>query len=223
MNEIMVLKDVKDVLVIVDTRELKGQLIEELYNTGTQMDVKHLPVGDYVVSDQVGFEFKTVKDFESSIIDGRLFKQCEELIDTFERPVILVQGECLFHGRVHPNAVRGAIASITTDYGIPVINVDSAAEAAQLIIAYARREQGEPDKTIRYNPKVRAFTDEQFMEAVIAAFPNIGLKLSQELLKHFGSVKKVFNASIEELKKVPRIGETKAERVFNIINKEYKD
>jgi len=219
----MPLKDVKDVKVIVDNRELKGNLVQELYNLKVQMDVRRLEVGDYVVSERVAFEFKTAQDFEASIIDGRLFKQCEELIDNFDRPVILVQGECLFHGRLHPNAVRGAIASITTDYGIPVINVDTANEAALLIIAYARREQGEPDKNIRYNAKRRAFTDEQFQESIIAAFPSVGVKLARELLNHFGSVKEVINASLDELKVVPMIGEGKAQRVLELINKKYKN
>ncbi|MBD3312549.1 hypothetical protein GF352_03810 [archaeon] len=218
----MVLKKASEVKIIVDDRELRGRVVEELYKHGAQLDVRHLPVGDYVVSSRVGIEFKSIKDLESSIIDGRLFKQCEELIDNFDNPVLLVEGECLFHGRVHPNAVRGAIASITTDYGVPVINVDSPAEAASLIIAYARREQSELDRTVRYNARRKSVTDEQFMEAVIAAFPNIGVKLAQSLLEHFGSVKKVINSPVEELIVVEGIGEGKAERVFNLVNKEYK-
>jgi len=218
----MALKPVNEVVVLVDTRELRGGVVEELYKLKAQLDVRHLEVGDYVISDRVGIEFKSIKDFEASVIDGRLFKQCEELIDNFDRPVILVQGDCLFHGRIHPNAVRGAIASITTDYGIPVINVDTPAEAANLIVAYARREQGEPDKQIRYNAKRKAFTDDQFQEAIIAAFPQLGVKLAQELLNHFGSVKKVINASLDDLKEIPGIGEGKAKRMLNLIVKKYK-
>ncbi len=217
----MPLVDAKDVKILVDSRELRGRVVQELYNLGAQLDIRTLPVADYVVSDRVGFEFKTSKDFESSIVDNRLFSQCEKLIDSFEKPVILVEGS-LFNGRVHPNAVRGAIASITTDYGIPLINVDSPEEAARLIIAYARREQGNPDKYIRYNPKVRAFTDKQFMEAVIAAFPKIGVKLAQQLLAKFGSVKGVINAPVKDLVSVPGIANGKAKRLFELINKRYE-
>jgi Fanconi anemia group M protein len=218
----MALKKVDQVKIIVDDREVRGRIVEELFKTGVQLDIRHLEVADYIVSDRVGIEFKSIKDFEASIIDGRLFKQCEELIDNFDRPVLLIEGECLFHGRIHPNAVRGAIASITTDYGIPVINVDSPAEAANLIIAYARREQSELDKVVKYNAKRKAFTDDQFQEAIISAFPQLGVKLAQALLEHFGSVKKVVNATLTELKLVEGIGEGKAKRIFDLVNKKYK-
>ncbi len=218
----MVLKSVSEVVITVDNRELKGRVVQELFSRKVQMDVRHLEVADYIVSERVGIEFKTSNDFEASIIDGRLFKQCEALIDNFERPIIIIQGSYL-SGRLHPNAVRGAVASVTTDYGIPVINVDSPAEAAMLIISYARREQSVLDKTARYNPKMKPFTESQFQEAIIAAFPKIGVKLAQVLLKHFGSVKEVINASINELKLVEGIGDGKAERIFNLVNKKYND
>jgi len=217
------LKEASETKIIIDNRELKGRVVEELYRLKAQLDVRTLEVADYVVSDRVGLEFKTSKDFEASIIDGRLFKQCEELVDNFDNPVIIVQGDCLFHGRVHPNAVRGAIASITTDYGIPIINVDSPAEAAQLIIAYARREQSELSRQVKYNACRKSFTDQQFQESIIAAFPKIGAKLAQELLKHFGSVKAVINASLEELREVPGIAAGKATIIHCLVNLEYKD
>jgi Fanconi anemia group M protein len=218
----MALKDVSQVKIIVDDREVRGKLVEELFKAKAQLDVRHLEVADYVVSERVGIEFKSIKDFEASIIDGRLFKQCEELIDNFDRPILLIEGGCLFHGRIHPNAVRGAIASITTDYGIPVINVDSPAEAASLIIAYARREQSQLNKTVKYNAKRRAFTDDQFQEAIISAFPQLGVKLAQALLEHFGSVKGVINASLTDLKLVEGIGDGKAKTIFDLVNKKYK-
>ncbi|MFA5406044.1 MAG: ERCC4 domain-containing protein [Candidatus Nanoarchaeia archaeon] len=217
------LKDPTEVKVIVDNRELKGRVVEELFRIKAQLDVRTLAVADYVVSDRVGIEFKTVKDFEASIIDGRLFKQCEELVDNFDNPIIIVQGDCLFHGRVHPNAVRGAIASITTDYNIPIITVDTPQEAAQLIIAYARREQSELSRQIKYNASRKSFTDKQFQESIIAAFPKIGGKLAAELLNYFGSVKRVINASLEELNKVPGIAKGKATIIYSLTNKEYKD
>lgn len=213
---------VEQARVIADNRELKGRVLEELYRQKVQLDVRQLPVADYVVSDRVGIEFKTIQDFEASIIDGRLFKQCEDLIDNFETPLLIIQGECMFHGRVHPNAVRGAIASITTDYGIPVINVDTPEEAAQLIIAYARREQSSQERTVKYNAVRKGLSDTQLQEAIIAGFPNIGAKLAQELLKTFKNIKGVVNAKVEDLLQVPKIGEVKAARLYELINKNYQ-
>lgn len=213
---------VEQARIIVDNRELKSKVLEELYRQKVQLDIRQLPVADYIVSERVGIEFKKIADFEASIIDGRLFTQCEELIDNFERPVLIIEGDCLFHGRVHPNAVRGAIASVTTDYGIPVINVDSPEEAAQLIIAYARREQSEIEPIIKYNFIRKGMSDTQLQEAIISGFPTVGTKLARELLKKFKSIKGVMNAKIEELLEIPKIGNIKAARIYELINKEYE-
>ena len=215
------LKEPSEVKIIVDDRELRNKVVEELFRVKAQIDIRHLGVADYIVSDRVAIEFKTTADFEASIIDTRLFKQCEELIDAFEKPIIIVQGDCLFHGRIHPNAIRGAIASVTTDFGIPIITVDTPQEAAQLIIAYARREQGDPNRTIKYNAKPKALNDNQLQESVIASLPTVGVKLSKELLNNLGSVKEVINAPIEQLINVPGIAKGKASKIHEIINKQY--
>ena len=41
---------------------------------GLNIKLKQLTVADYVISDKVGIERKAAKDFNDSIIDGRLFQ-----------------------------------------------------------------------------------------------------------------------------------------------------
>lgn len=217
----MPLKSEEEITVIVDTRELRSAAAKTLYERGVKIKAIQLEVADFVVSDRVGIERKTLKDFESSIIDGRLFKQCEALIDNYEKPVLIIEGNSLFASRLHPNSVRGALASITADFGIPVINVDDGLETALLIIAYARREQSILKRKIVNGAKKKKLTDADFMQAVIAAFPNVGAQIAINLLKEFKTLKKVFNADKEELIRVDKIGPGKAERLIDLINKEY--
>ena len=40
--------------------------------------------------------------------------------DNFEKPIIIIEGDTLY-GRLQPNAVRGALASVIIDLGIPII------------------------------------------------------------------------------------------------------
>lgn len=209
------------VTVIIDSRELKSKAAKTLYEHGVHIKSKHLEVADFVVSDRVAVERKTLKDFESSIIDGRLFRQCEELIDNYERPVIIIEGDSLLSSRLHPNAVRGALASITTDFGIPVIIVDDGVETALLIIAYARREQLKLKRPIIYGVKRKKLTDTDFMEAVIASFPNIGAQIAINLLKKFKTLKNIFSAGEDELIEVDKVGPVIAKRIIELINKEY--
>jgi excinuclease ABC subunit C len=48
------------------------------------------------------------------------------------------------------------------------------------------------------------------MNSLLDAIPNLGEKRKQELLKHFGSVKSLRKASVEEIAQCPGIGEALA-------------
>ena len=84
--------------------------------------VKILPlkVGDFICSERVCVERKTGDDFISSIVDGRLFEQAEELKENFAKPIILVEGD-YYAGGMNENAIKAALASIILNYEIPVI------------------------------------------------------------------------------------------------------
>ncbi len=217
----MPLKNENEIAVIVDTRELRSKAVKTLYERGVKIEAKHLEVADFVVSDRVAIERKTLKDFESSIIDGRLFKQCEELIDNYERPVMIIEGGSLFASRLHPNSVRGALASVTTDFGIPVITVDDGVETALLVIAYARREQSELKRPVVLTARKKSLTDADFMESIMASFPNVGAQIAINLLRHFKTLRNIFNASEDELTKVEKVGPVIAKRIIELITKEY--
>jgi Fanconi anemia group M protein len=52
--------------------------------------------------------------------------------------------------------------------------------------------------------------------------PGIGTGLAKPMLKHFKSVKNVINAEQKELEKVEKIGKKKAERIRDIVDREYQ-
>ena len=54
--------------VYVDQRERNSGIAKKLNEMGADVDVKQLEVADYVVSDSVGIERKTIKDFLQSIV-----------------------------------------------------------------------------------------------------------------------------------------------------------
>src|SRR3989304_2758396 len=111
-----------NVTIYADKRENNSRIIEILKQR-CDLREKQLAVGDYLLSKRVAVERKTANDFISSIVDGRLFKQMSEMKENFRSPVLIVEGNDFFSkGRkIHPNSIRGALASISLDYGIPVI------------------------------------------------------------------------------------------------------
>ena len=56
----------------------------------------------------------------------------------------------------------------------------------------------------------------------MGALPGVGPGLSKPLLRHFKSVKNVVNAEKKELEEVEKIGKKKAEKMWDIVNREYQ-
>ncbi|RLG90771.1 MAG: DEAD/DEAH box helicase, partial [Candidatus Hecatellales archaeon] len=151
--------------VFVDGREANSAVVRELVRLGVNIKLQNLPVGDYIVSDEVVVERKSVSDFISSIIDKRLFSQAKSLASTYPKPVFIVEGENLYTGSstVSAKAVRGAVLSLNLDYKIPVLQTKNPAETAAYLVLMAEREQLEKKShpTIRGEKKPLSLKEQQ--------------------------------------------------------------
>jgi Fanconi anemia group M protein len=210
-------------LVFADYREKGTGVLKELTDLGVSLKLEMLKVADYVLSPRCAVEFKTVEDFAQSIIDGRLLEQLKQLKSQYERPIILVEGtQDLFNVRnIHPNAIRGMLATIAVSFGIPVIYTKDAKDTAAQLVAIAKREQEVHKDTFQPHAEKRVASVQEQQEYVVSALPNVGLNLAKELLKHFKNVKNVVNASEDELKQVEGVGEKKAKAIKDAVEKPY--
>ncbi len=215
----------KGIVVYVDSRELRSGVPKHLRELGAEVEVRTLDVADYVVSEEVGIERKSANDFIQSIIDGRLFDQVERLKRAYEKPVIIIEGGELYGIRnVHPpNAIRGAIAAVTLDWGgVPVLFSSGPEETAQFIYLMAKREQEERKKEVRLRSEKKALTLAERQRLIVEGLPNVSATLAKRLLKHFGNVERVFTATEEELKEVEGgIGPKKAREIRRVITAPY--
>lgn len=209
------------VRVIVDSRERNAELAEALKNDGVSVSTETLQVGDYAISDRVCIERKTVQDFESSLMNTRLFEQAGRLREHYDSPIVLIEGEGS-QFRLDRNVITGAIAHLYIDLGVQVMLSDSARDTARIIAALARHEQGDGAREPSMKGSARAYSDRDYQEYVIGNLPGVGPKIARGLLEHFGSVSSVADAGIEELMLVDRVGRRKAERIFSIMNDAYR-
>ncbi len=208
--------------VIVDHREASSRVIREIYRLDLEVDMQQLEVGDYILSERVGVERKTVRDFLQSLIDGRLLGQSRDLAESFERPLMIIEGNGLYTERnIHPNAIRGALACITVDYHIPTIFTEDETETAQIIASIAGREQKDRKSDIPIRCQRKVLSLPELQRFVVEGLPGVSAVLTKRLLNHFGSVEKVMDASKDELKEVHGIGEEKAKEIRRILEAEY--
>ena len=209
-------------VIYADSREGSSRVLRELERLNVDIKVKGLAVGDYQVSDDVAIERKTNTDFVSSIMDKRLHKQAKELVENFKKPVMIIEGEDFYSGYVHPNAVRGALASIAVDFGIPIIPTRSPEDTAAMINRIAIREQTHERSDIQIRTEKKPLTTWEQQLYIIESLPNIGPVTARKLLDEFITVKGVINASEDDLKKVDGIGDKIAKSISRVVSSGYK-
>ncbi len=210
-----------DVIVYADYREKSSGVIKKLIELGIKIKLKKLDVGDYLLSEDLCVEYKTVPDFIDSLIDKRMFTQLKNM-KKYQKQLVIIEGtEDLYSERkIHPNAIRGMLGAIAVDYQVPMLNTKNAEDTALLMAVIAKREQSDEKKEFTLH-SMKPLTLKEQQEYLISALPGVGPVLSKPLLKKFGSVKKILNASIDKLKEVELIGEKKASKIKEIVDSKY--
>jgi len=208
-------------LIYVDCRETIG-IIENLRNLGARVEVKSLDAGDFILSGDVVVERKTIDDFTKSIMDGRLFKQIIAMRDAYRRPIMILQGELRDAVGIGESAFFGAIASIVSDFQVPIIISHDEEETSKMIYHIARREQMEIKKEVRVREGKKPFSIDEIQRYIVSGIPSIDAILADRLLKELGSVERVFTASEEELKRVKGIGDKLAKRIRELSKAKYE-
>ena len=208
--------------IIADTREVFSGL-PSLLESMANVEIKQIAVGDYIVSERVAIERKRTEDFIDSLIRKRLFEQVARLKEAYEIPLLIIEDEDLFSRNIDKRAIYGAIACLLLDYGISVIRTSGIEESANIIFAIAAREQFRKKKEVALRGKKPNMSLKERQQFIIEGLPHVSAVLAKRLLNHFGSVKAIMNASMQQLKKVEGIGEKKAKAIKEVIEKEWKE
>ena len=216
--------DTAEVEIFVDYREKNSNMMRELDKINCKINVKSMSVGDYQITNDIIIERKTVEDFSKSITDKRLYQQAKELVSNCSKPLMIVEGPNIYHSFLHPNAIRGALASITLDFKIPVIQTQNETDTALMIKRIALREKDKDNAkpvSVRTQTKPVTLVEQQLF--ITESLPNIGPVSAKKLLIHFKTIRNLINASKKELKEVEGIGEKTAKNIIDVTNREFKD
>ncbi len=210
------------VKIYADIRERNTE-IYKILNEKADVIVRQLEVGDYILSENVCVERKTAADFLESIVDKRLLEQAQNLVRNFVTPIIIMEGELNLSSRnIHPNAVRGMIATIATDFKISIIPTKDENDTAEMLFMIAKKEQEEKRNPVALIGEKRAYTLAERQHLIAESLPNVSAVIAERLLERFKTIKKIANAGIKELIKVEGIGLKKADEIFKVTHSEYK-
>ncbi len=208
--------------IIVDEREKKSGIPDLLKAVGVNIEIKTLPVGDYIVAPEIVVERKSIRDLISSIFDGRLFDQCNRLREHFQHPVILMEGNVdeIEEFTENPLVFYGALSSIALDFKIPVLPTPNATHTAKLLVSMSSRKDATKGPFLK---KIKKSSDLQRQQlSVLCSLPGVGEKLATRMLEKFGTPLQVLGASSVELSKVEGLGKERAKKIREMLESKSK-
>jgi DNA excision repair protein ERCC-4 len=207
--------------VYVDNRESPSEVPEILRSLGIEVIYVSADVGDYIISERTAIERKTIKDLISSVYDGRVFQQAKKLSESYENPILIIEGD-ISEGKYLTNnwrAVNAALATVALNFQTIILYSMDKEETAKLIKTIAEKESSQGVYVILKRAKGR--TQDEILEGVISSIPNIGPKIAKRLLMRFGSIYRIVNASLLELRSVEGLGEKRAEELYSLFRSIY--
>ena len=213
---------VEDIRIVIDERERKSGIPKLLQAIGVNVEVKTLPIGDYIVSHETVVERKSIHDFISSIFDGRLFDQCNRLKEHFKFPIILLEGNVdeIESITENPLVFYGALSTIAVDFKIPVIPTPNASHTAKLLVSLSSRKKSIKGPLLKKIKKSNDIQKQQLI--VLCSLPGIGEKTAIRMLEKFGTPLKALSSSTKDLAKIPGLGESRAKKIKKMLQEKSK-
>ena len=211
--------------IIADEREKPSGVPEAVRSLGASVEYRLLDIADYVVG-TYAVERKSVRDFVSSLYSGRLFDQAHRLGQAYETIFLIVEGDLWEElGRArNPRSLWGALISSVLDFGLNTFFAPDEKQTAQFLVTLGRggrhrRGSGGPPLIVR---KPRTPDLKRVQISVLSSLPGVGPRMAEQLLGHFGSLRKVLAASLTEMSVGAGLGKARALNLVKLLDAGYK-
>ena len=210
--------------IIVDERERPSGVPDELRSLGAPIEFRVLDVADYVVG-SYAVERKSVRDFVSSLYSGRLFDQAHRMGEAYRTSMLVVEGDLWEELRRVRNSrsLWGALISSVLDFGLNMFFTPDGKQTAQFLFTLGkggrhRRGSGGPPLIVR---KSRSKDLNRLQLSVLSSLPGIGPQMAGQLLGYFGSLRKVFSASMTEIAVGAGLSRSRALALTKLLDSRY--
>jgi Fanconi anemia group M protein len=207
--------------IAVDDREVKSGIVADLEQFDWEVRVCRLPVGDYRLGRDAVVERKTARDLAVSIVDGRLFRQAAQFKNLGIRSAFLIEGDPFCTDvSIDPEAVRGAIVSVSLTWQVPMVFSESRCQTVELLWYMANqvhRLTTLPSARYGYRPK-RLVLRQLY---ILQGFTGVGPKRAAGLMKRFGTLRRIFQATEKEWIEAEGIGKKGARQMAALLDAKF--
>ena len=209
--------------IICDNRETASSVVRDLSLMGINIRLEQLEVADYVISQRVGIERKSAQDFNDSIKDGRLFNELINLRNSFERAILILEGDPFLNSNINENALYGAITSIILNLGIIIYKTKDAKETANFLYHLAKKEQSVSESKVKLRFDKAPIEISHLLEYIVAGIPGVNALRAKNLLRELKTLQNIINADLGDLLKVENIGKKIAQEIYKIARFKYRN
>jgi len=217
------IEDADNFEIICDNRETASSVVRTLSLIGINLKLEQLAVADYVISERVGVERKSAKDFNDSIIDGRLFTELSDLGEHFSRPILILEGDPFKDSAISENALYGAITAIMVNLGISIYRTEDSIETAIFLYQLAKKEQSVTKSSLKLRFDKAPIDTSRLLEYIVAGIPSVNTLRAKSLLKELKTLQNIFLADIPDLTKIENVGKKIAQQIYKIGRYKYKN
>ena len=183
--------------IIIDHRENKLKSILDKKKDSITYESKQLDIADIVITSEVAIERKEGFDFVSSIMDNRLFEQLIRLKDTYQYPILILEG---LNDNVFENtgmkitSIYGALSFISYKLGISVIPTRNLEDTAIVIERIAYREQVKDNMPLLSRKAPKELSKKERRTFIIEGLVDIGPKKAKTLIDKYKTPHLVFKS-----------------------------
>lgn len=225
-------KDPKTMVVVVASNEPEARTEE--YESTFKLILKYFPnsvkvpieLGD-IIYEGCGFELKTFGDLINAIMHNNGERFRNQLLNMKNNSntdwYYIIYGkwsDINKYSNINPNAILGAIASISAHYGVRCMILPNKNYAIYTICKIIEKyHDGKSIRPVMHH----ATTEEMAINSVSCMADKLGENKALDLLKDLGTLKKVVNSDVDTLTKTKGIGKTIAGRMIETINKDFSE
>src|SRR5437773_2401509 len=139
---------------------------------------------------------------------------------------VIVEGDLWeeIRGSRNPRSLWGALISSVLDFGLNTFFAPDERQTAQFLVTLGkrgrhRRSSAGPPVMVR---KPRTADLKRLQVSVLSSLPGVGPRVAEQLLDHFGCLRKVFAASLTEISVGAGLGKARALSLVRLLDAGYK-
>ena len=174
----------------------------------------------------VGIQRKEIKDLIASLRDGRLARECSEMRDNIDFPVLIIEGNLKYLWEIsHKTFTKAGLLnlerSLGWQFGIRVEYSNNLQDTAALVFELRKWFESEHLSLFR-RPKLRGQwgkepSKEELGRWILQSFPGIGPKGAATIIDYFGEVPLAWTKTEKQLREAPGVGKLTAQRLTAVL------